>query len=195
MSDFPPQYPSTDLVDRENDGAGLFQFSLASLFIATTALAMILSAYIGVGRLVGMSTMDVVQRGLTQFIYFLPPMLVWMVGLAVAVRQLKRNRGAAVLTLIALGGLLVASVVLHLVQMALIFLVNSRQSSHAMITWGLTLSGLLFSIINAAGWILILMAVFRGRTPDAAAPPRIGEPRSPFGIDDRQSDFGPPYGR
>lgn len=192
MPDNTYPYQTSEPFGCESDGSNAFQFSLIGLFIVTTVLAMIFSLYFGVGRWLGMSTMEVLQQGLTRFLYFVPTMLVWIVGLAVALRHLKCNRGPAMLTSIAMLGMIVASIVVQVAQMALIHLINSGRISASTISWGLGISGFLFSIVNAVGWILVLVAVFRRRPRDVGEPKRFDEGESPFAIGNPHGDYGVP---
>jgi hypothetical protein len=80
-----------------------------------------------------MSTVEVLTLGLGRLLFAVPTLLVWIVGLTMAIRRLKRNRLPAILTMIALGGLVLTSFVLQVVQMALIHSLNSGQISHEVI--------------------------------------------------------------
>jgi len=90
------------------------------MFILMTAMALILSIYFGVGKLLGMSTTEVLTQGLGQFAFRLPAFLAWIVGLTVAIRRLKRNRFPAALIIIALGLSIIGIFALHVTQMALL---------------------------------------------------------------------------
>ena len=173
MSDNPCNEPerahagSEELVP-ESGGPPAFQFSLASLFIVVTAVAVILSIFISVGQLFGMTTIEVLTQGLGQFLFSLPTFLVWIVGLTMAVRRLRRNRTPAILTMIAMGGLLLTTVVLHPLQMGLIHYANSGRIDHDVLPWAFGGIGLVYAAVNTIGWILILLAVFRHRPPDTS---------------------------
>ncbi len=168
MSDGTPRHQELRSNLPASGGLGAFQFSLASLFVLVTVMAMILSTFFSVGRLVGMSNIEVLTQGLWQFLFLLPVLLVWIVGLTMAIRRLKRNRMPAILTTIALGGLVVTSFAFQVVQMALIHLVNSSQISQEAMSWGFAGIGLLYTAIHTTCWILILAAIFRHRPPDAS---------------------------
>ena len=120
MNDGSPRHVGVQSNPRAAGGSRWFQFSLTSVFVIVTGMALILSTFFSVGRLVGMSNMEVLTQDLAFFLYRLPSLLVWIVGLGIAIRRLKRNRAAAIPTLIALGGLALTSFVLQVVEMALI---------------------------------------------------------------------------
>ena len=86
-----------------------------------------MSSYFGVGRLLGMSTEEVLTLGLARLLMSLPVLLVWTVGLTIAFRYLKRNRLPATLTIIALVVNVVITLVSQLIQMTLIYSVNSQR--------------------------------------------------------------------
>ncbi len=150
----------------------VFQFNLTTLFVVTTAMALVLAIFFSVGRLIGMSTMDVVTQGLVRFLYAVPTLLVWIVGLTLAIRHRKRNRLPATLTLIALGGLVLTTFIVQLVQVALIHSVTSNRISHEVLSWGLTFTGVLHLVVNTGCWILILMAIFAQRNHEPSASQR-----------------------
>ncbi|MHC4177868.1 MAG: hypothetical protein ACYSWU_10195, partial [Planctomycetota bacterium] len=105
MTDGNPRYPELRSNVRAAGGLRVFQFSLLSLFVIVTVVALILSTYFSVGQLVGMSTVEVLTLGLGRLLFAVPTLLVWIVGLTMAIRRLKQNRLPAILTMIALGGL------------------------------------------------------------------------------------------
>ena len=180
MTDGNPRYTKLRSSVRAAGGLRVFQFSLLSLFVIVTVVALILSTYFSVGQLVGMSTVEVLTLGLGRLLFAVPTLLVWIVGLTMAIRRLKRNRLPAILTMIALGGLVLTSFVLHVVQMALIHSVNSGQISHEVVSWSFTFIGVLYEVLNTACWILILMAIFARRPPDAPETERSDPSGDPF---------------
>jgi hypothetical protein len=124
------------------------QFSLASMFILMTVVALVLSIYFGVGRLFGMSTMEVLTQGLGQFLFLLPTFLVWIVGLTLAIRRLKRNRLPATLAMIALGGMILSVFVIQVAQMALLHSVNSGRISHTVLSWSFIMIRVLYAPVS-----------------------------------------------
>ena len=149
---------------RAADGPRWRQFSLASAFVVVTVTALVLSVFFSVGRLLGMSNMEVLTQGLGQFLYALPTLLVWIVGLRMAIRRRKRNWVPAILTMIALGGLILAGLVLRVVNMAMTHSVISNGINYE---WAYNLAVIAYVILEAACWILILLAIFAGRPADA----------------------------
>lgn len=144
----------------------MFQFSLLGLFLFVTVIALILATYFGAGRLAGMSTMEILTGGLGRFLYALPVVLVWIVGLSMAIQRLNRHRVPAILTIIALSGLMLTTVVLQVAQMVLIHLVQSNRISGSFMSGGLAATGILYAVSNTAWWILVVMAIFAGRSAD-----------------------------
>jgi membrane protein CcdC involved in cytochrome C biogenesis len=150
----------------------VFQFSLLGLFLIITVTALVLATYFGVGRLAGMSTEEVLTQGLGRLLYSMPSLLVWAVGLTIAIRRLKRNRVPARLTVVALCGLMLTTFALHVVNMVLIHWVNSSRISHVVMSWSIFATGIFNAVCSAACWILVIAAIFVQRQPDK---PDIGE--------------------
>jgi len=155
-----PSYPP----DRSD--LAWFQFSLAGLFILMTVVAIILSIFVTVGQLFGMSTHDVLTQGLSRFLLVGPRFLIWCVGLAVAVRRLRRNRTPAILTIVALAGLIAISIASQVAQMVLVFAASAQRISIQVVSWSLTGIGAIALLVDTACWILVLVAIFRHRPPD-----------------------------
>ena len=151
---------------RTSGGPRVLQFSLLGLFLIVTMPALILAIYFGVGRLAGMSTTEILAQGLGQLVYSVPSLLVWAVGLTIAIRRLKRNRVPAILTVIALGGLMLTMLILHVFQMVLIHWINSGTIGSDVISWSMPATGVFYAVSNAACWALVIVAVFIRRPPD-----------------------------
>jgi hypothetical protein len=184
MTDANPRHPELRSSSGPAGGLGLFQFSLRSLFVIVTVTAITLSTYFGVGRLLGMSTTEVLTQGLGRLLLALPTLLVWIVGLTMAVRFLNRNRLAATLTIIALGGLLLDLLALQVVQMALIHSIRSGRLGAGAASWNFSLMGIFRTVFNTAWWILILLAIFARRPPDPRETKRIEPSGNPFLTDE-----------
>jgi hypothetical protein len=166
MTDDSSRYGPEQSVPQKADDLRVFQFSLTSVFVVMTGMAFVLSAYFAVGRLLGMTTGEVLARGFGSFLFSLPTLLVWTVGLTIAIRRRRRNRFSATLTTIALGGATLTVFVLQLVQMVLMQSVSSGRIGHEAISWGFASIGALSGILSAIWWVLILLAVFARRPPD-----------------------------
>ncbi|MGA2030700.1 MAG: hypothetical protein ABSG68_00455 [Thermoguttaceae bacterium] len=174
MTDDNPQSQEPRSSFPASGGLGPFQFSLLSMFVVMTVIAVILSAFFSVGRLLGMSNVEVLTHGLGRFLFAVPTFLVWIVGLTMAIRRLKQNRLPAILTMIALGGMVLTEFVLQLVQMALIHSVNYGRISQEAFSWSFFCIDGLYAVLDTACWILILAAIFRRRPPDAPETERTG---------------------
>ena len=176
-------------------GSRWFQFSLTSLFVLVTVMALVLSTFFSVGRLVGMSNTDVLMQGLQPFLFVLPTLLVWVVGLTMAIRRRKRHRAAAIVSIIAFGGLVLTAIVAYALGMVLMYLLISGRTA-GFNYWDFSLLQWDFSILRAASplrfptdwvlvllqvicavlypiyWILVLVAIFAKRPSDAPQPER-----------------------
>jgi hypothetical protein len=172
MNDGNPRYLEPRSKPRPAGGSRWFQFSLASVFVIVTAMALVLSTVFSVGRLVGMSNMEVLREGLKPFVYVLPTLMVWTVGLGMAIRRRKRNRAAAILTMIALGGLVLTVIVTYVFQMALWHLLTSGRTGNGPPDWAFTCLGAPRAVLYSTCWILILVAIFVKRPSDARQPER-----------------------
>ena len=105
----------------------------------------------------------------TCLVYYLPTLLVWIVGLRMAIWRLKRNRVPAIRMTFALGGLLLTWFILEVVAMTLEHFLSV---AHAEAAWLFHLMEVLREVLGAPCWILILLAIFAGRPPDAPATER-----------------------
>jgi hypothetical protein len=154
------------------------QFSLASIFFVTIALAVILSIYFSVGKLLGISTLQVLWLGSGSSIFSFPIVLIWIVGFAVAIRRRKCNRMPALLTMIALGSLIAISFVPIVVQILLRQLISGfGLGVYSTIYLGVSVVS---TVIYAAAWIVILTAVFWQRSADVSQSTCPIPPRSEF---------------
>jgi uncharacterized membrane protein len=158
----------TQLHARTAGGRGVFQFSLTGMFVFITVLALILSAHFTVGRWMGMSDEEVARVGLLRLLFTSPTLLVWLVGLSIAIGRLKRNRLPAILTIVALSGLLLGMVALNVAQMALIHSIISEQVNRNWLAWFPSAQLLFHQVLFVISWILMLVAIFIRRPPDAA---------------------------
>ncbi len=160
------------------------QFSLTALFVLLTVFALILSAFFGIGRLVGMSAMEVLAMGVGQFLTIVPTLIVWVIGLTMSLRRLRTNRKPAILTAVALSGLIVTAFVLRTAQIALIGGLQSGQIDSGVLSWAFAVIGLGSVIVNTGCWILILIAIFTGRPADPRPLIAQTDSRDPFADDE-----------
>jgi hypothetical protein len=174
MNDGDPRYLEPRSNPRAAGGSRWFQFSLASVFVLVTATALILSTFFSVGRLVGMSNMEVTQWLEMWLFPQLPILLVWIVGLMMAIRRRKGNRVAATLTLIALCGMVLTTLVFDVVFMMMFHWPSGWSPG-----WSITITGYLEVVVQMACWILILLAIFARRPPDDPEPEWADPSRGP----------------
>ena len=112
--------------------------------------------------------MSIMSNVFAQLIGQAPLLLVYVVGMVVALSYLPRYRGPAMMTLIATGALLAVSIgQAFLVQ----YVIQSNSSGTGSPGLGgmLSIVALASSLIRAAATGLILAAVFMGRTAPAGA--------------------------
>ena len=150
------------------------QFSLLSLFVIMTILALVFSGLFGIGRLFGMSAIDVLAQGLSQFLYVVPRLIVWTIGLTMALRRWNTNPRPARLATVAFSGMIVTTLTVSSVQTAVIFALQAGTIGSQHISWffmALAISAAGFDIL---WWILILIALFGSRSE--AAPSSQGDP-------------------
>ncbi len=158
-------YPATDST-RQPCGVGVFQFSLTALFIVMTVVALVLSAFFGIGRVLGMSTMQVATQGMARLVFSLPTLMVWTFGLAAAIQRRRQNPLPAKLSIVALSGLMAMLLASQLTQMALINGLQAGWLDSSSMSWYFVALNIVPSILNTVCWILILVAIFVGRPAD-----------------------------
>ncbi|NLS97686.1 MAG: hypothetical protein GXX96_36565 [Planctomycetaceae bacterium] len=145
------------------------QFSLAALFILTTVFALALSVFLGISRFLGISAWELLSASARLFIYSVPRVVVWSIGLSMAVRRLRSYRKPAILATAAMSGFIVTMLLAQTVQMTVIAGMNSGRFAISSVGWLFTFIGLISTCVDVVCWILILMAIFSGR-PVACSP-------------------------
>jgi len=98
-----------------------------------------------------------------------PLYLAWLAGIVLAISRWRRHPTVSLLTLIALALLLLSSVVGVIVFAWLPHVLIDRSSSIDL-SVVYSLVGLVLNAIRAAGWGIILVALFGWRTPPPVAP-------------------------
>jgi hypothetical protein len=156
------------------------QFSLITLFILTTMFAVTLSVFFGLSQFLGISALEFLTTSVSHLIYAVPKMIVWSVGLTMAVRRLHSHRKPAILTAVALAGSMLAAVFLGTIQVAVIASLRSGQVDSMTISWILAATSLTHVLIDVACWILILMAIFSDRPAGPRPLTAQTESRDPF---------------
>ncbi len=134
------------------------QFSLITLFILTTLFALVLSAFFGISQVLAVSAGELLRMSVIQFIGIVPAVVVWSIGLAMAVRSYPKP---AMLATVALAGFIATAVLIRMIQAAVFAGMSSGQFANASRIFGI-LSGVDI-LINVILWVLILMAIFSGR--------------------------------
>jgi hypothetical protein len=169
------QQPEAPVPSSVPSGLGVMQFSLTGLFVLMTVSALLVAVYFGVGRLVGMSTAEILTMGFARLSLTLPVVLVWAVGFTLALRRLDRNPSTASLTMIALGGMFLTLLVVNVSQMAVLHLLRSSQISGDTMSRSMMVIAIGYTVLNTVWWILILVAIFARRPPHSA----VSQPMSP----------------
>ncbi|QDU54459.1 hypothetical protein [Aeoliella mucimassa] len=150
------------------------RFSTLSLLLLLTITSLVLAAYFSLGRLFGMSTRDILDSGIGQFLYYIPALLVWTIGLVLAISRRHEDRQRSTLLILAFGGLIATALAVHLAQMIMIFYV-SNQGAGSLSFYFMILSACSV-LLNALWWILILVALFGGSRPPELPPVRRSMP-------------------
>lgn len=138
----------------------VFRFSTLGLLMVLTVVSVVFAAYFGIGRAVGMTPADMLQFGLLRFIYIVPMLIVWAIGLAIAIKRRRQDGRRATLLMIAFGGMIATAFVVDVAQMVLIYLLTRVQvqgSEHL-----LGVLGVVSVLLNTLWWILIVVAIFAG---------------------------------
>jgi hypothetical protein len=101
---------------------------------------------------------------LPAYLLQVPQFLVWLIGILLALRNLRRYPRPAVLTLIGAGlALVVALVSIPLTAYLPIWLHARASVDFATVNSLAMLLRVVFLILNALAWLLILLAVFTAR--------------------------------
>lgn len=172
---------SSERLPYQPTSRSVVQFSLTALFILTTLFALGLSAFIGISQFFEISPWELLSTSFTQCFYLVPRLVIWSVGLAMAVRRRRTHRKPAFLTAIALTGFIVTTLLATTVQMAVIAGMDSGRFAGGSISWVFAAIGVFYAVMDAGCWILILMAIFSGRPTDCrpfGAPTDIHDPFS-----------------
>ncbi|MCA9264548.1 MAG: hypothetical protein KDA60_11890 [Planctomycetales bacterium] len=141
------------------------QFSIGTILALTTVLAVVLAVLLGVGRAFGMSATSVVTGGIVPSLLTLPVMIVWIVGLILAVRGASRYPLASKLMMIAFLILILGGLSTTLGRMVILHFVTIGGAGPQRITWAFTTLSLLSIAGQTVAWILIVVALFI-RRPD-----------------------------
>lgn len=151
--------------DSTPDSQHRFQFGLAPIFIVTTATAILLTCFLAVGRAFGMSTEELVEHLYSRSLTALPRVLVWLVGLTIAIQQRQRVRLGATLAGIAFLGFLLITFVTDLTHMVLLHQLQGNQLSSETASKAFYFTSVFYTISTTGLWILILVALFARRAP------------------------------
>lgn len=140
------------------------QFNTLALLLILTAASVILAAYVGVGRALDSGGQNALINGLQQLAYYTPQAIIWIVGLAMALQSGRLPRSAARLVVISLTGFLLTMLLGGLAQMVLIsYATTGALSGSSAVGWLFLAYSTTYTLINCVWWVLLLMAVFRGR--------------------------------
>lgn len=107
---------------------------------------------------------------LTSLIY-LPVLVAYLVGLVLAIINLKRNKTPALLALIAFALLFLLWGVQHVIQPAIPQIILSRGAGFGVVTTVNIVLGLCDSIFITAGVVLLILAIFGKRKKTGEEPP------------------------
>ena len=173
ISDGDPGYSEPPSSARPRGGLRVFQFTLSGMFAVVTAMSLVLAIYFGVGRLLGMSTIEILSEGFGRFLFTLPIFLVWIVGLTIAIGRRKQDRLRYTLAAIAFGILATTTIIVQVVFMVLVHSVNSGNNMLAgKLDWFFTGVSIFSVAVNTICEILILIALFLRRPAEKPQPDR-----------------------
>jgi hypothetical protein len=115
--------------------------------------------------------MNTIIPSLSVLLIQLPVLLVWLVGLVLAIVYWKRHPRVSLLALIGLAGLFIANVLGSLVSLWLPLIVEQTglpggMQQYALINAIRTIAG---SLISAVFWVLVIAAIFGGRRKPEAS--------------------------
>ena len=110
---------------------------------------------------------------MTTILIKLPIYLIWIVGIIIAIVNLKRKPPAAALALIALVIMFFASGVNDILNVTIPTAIARGQISALSVSPVLIFKGVLFVFIDLICWILILLAIFLKRKPATASLPPV----------------------
>ena len=112
-----------------------FQFNIMSVFVATTAVSIVLGAFFGLGRLLGMSNMEVATTGLQGSLIRAPTLLIWTVGISMAFGGLRNFRQLATLVIIAFMGLAMTSLAVDAGYMVVSHWISTADGGFEFVSW------------------------------------------------------------
>ena len=180
---------STSSPDQQSPRPAL-QFSLTALFILITVAALVLSTVLGIAQVSGMPISKLATLMFGQLVTTFPTLVIWIVGLTMAVRRLKTHRKPAIMAAIAFGGLIVATFVARATTTALVAGASSGSIDSESLMWAIPVLALIGGGISALCWILILIAILRTYRPprrSTASACSTGQPGSVFWRPPRRS--------
>ena len=105
---------------------------------------------------------------LAQYAIQAPMLLVWLIGMALALLWWQRAPKVAAATLIACGLFLADALVGTFITVVLPRLLVDRGQSAAQVGTAFALVGIVRSLLHAALWCAVLFAIFSGRGPAPA---------------------------
>lgn len=100
----------------------------------------------------------------------LPVLLVWLVGFILSLVFWKRNPKVCLLTLIAMSGFAITTLVNSYLSTWLPFRLNEQGMPMNKISSLLTIKAIISSLINAGLWGLVIAAIFGGRKQQSLPP-------------------------
>jgi hypothetical protein len=114
--------------------------------------------------------MDVLVSALAVLAGKLPVILVWLVGFILALVFWRRHPKVSLLTLIAIGGFLLGSLINSFLAVQLPLMLQQRGWTTSQIGVALSLNAIISSLLSAVFWGLLFAAIFgwRGRRDETA---------------------------
>jgi hypothetical protein len=161
----------TDLESQKADASWrILRFSTFGLLLLITVASLVLAAVFSVGRALGMETSAIISNGLQPLLQYTPLVIVLVLAIAAAWNSPRLPQSTARLTIIACCGLLLTVLATVLMQLIVIRLMENSSIGFDQVGWWFLVLGIVFSLLHAACWMLLLIAVFSGRTSAPMTP-------------------------
>lgn len=152
------------------------RFSTWGLLVLLTTVSLVLAIYVGVGRAFGMTSGDLLQRGIGRFLYTLPMYAIWSIGLWLALTLPPIEKRKARLLVVAFGGMLGTMLLFDIATTVLIHTMMQRGGGIGTMYYVFTFGSVLLNVI---WWIVLLMAIFRRIPATETEPAKALERRAP----------------
>ena len=147
----------------------VLRFSTFGLLVVLSVASMVFAAYVGIARAVGIEVTEMLANSVRSLRYDTPQIIICFAGILAALSS-RLPQSAARLTLLASCGLLLTILASNIGELILGHLMDSSVIGISHLSWWLTAIGILYALLHALCWMLLLLAVFSGRTSAPITP-------------------------